>query len=393
MIELAGRVSLVQPSLTLRVSAKAQELRRQGRSIVAFGVGEPDFDTPAHIKAAVQEALAKGCGKYTAVSGTPELRAAVAAEMNRIHGTSYGPENVIVSVGAKHSLFNLFQAVVNPGDEVIIPTPCWVSYPEMISFMGGKSVFLPTEAAKNYQFSQAELRACVTPRSKLLVLNSPCNPTGAVYEESLLRDVIQVMRDTPALWLVMDDIYRSLTYGKAWLSICKLAPDIANRVLLIDGVSKAYAMTGWRIGYLTGPKQLVTAMDMIQGQSTTNPAAASQAAALAALTGPQDCVEEMRVEFDRRRRVMLEKLNQIPGVACVEPHGAFYCFADFRKVMGSRFADDVAFAEWLLDKAGVAIVPGSGFFAPGFMRLSYATSMEQIEEGLSRLAGAVAEIA
>ncbi|HXU72566.1 MAG TPA: pyridoxal phosphate-dependent aminotransferase [Polyangia bacterium] len=391
-MKIASRVTKMQPSLTLAVSAKANKLKAQGVDVVAFGVGEPDFDTPDHIKEAAVAAMKKGCGKYTAVSGTPELRAAAAAELNAAHGTKYAAENIIVSVGAKHSLFNLFMALLDDGDEVIVPSPCWVSYPEIVAMAGGKPVLVDTVPDDGYQLHYESLARAVTPKTRLIVLNSPCNPTGAVYDKNSMEAVARVLRENKDVFAVTDDIYRRLTYGVEWLSLPRLAPDVADRVILVDGVSKSYAMTGWRIGFTAGPTALVKAMDTLQGQSTTNPAAVAQAAALAAITGPQESVTAMHAEFDKRRRAMVEGLRAIPKVKLHEPRGAFYCFPDLGAYVGGKIKDDVALAEYILEKGRVAVVPGTGFFAPGFVRLSYATSMANVTEGVRRIAEALAQL-
>jgi aspartate aminotransferase len=391
-MKIASRVTKMQPSLTLAVSAKANKLKAQGIDVIAFGVGEPDFDTPDHIKEAAVAAMNKGCGKYTAVSGTAELRAAAAAELNAAHGTKHAAENIIVSVGAKHSLFNLFMALLDDGDEVIVPSPCWVSYPEIVAMAGGKPVLVDTVAADGYQLHYEPLARAVTRKTRALVLNSPCNPTGAVYGKESMEAVARLMREHPQLLVVTDDIYRRLVYGVEWISLCRLAPDVADRVLLVDGVSKSYAMTGWRIGFTAGPTALVKAMDTLQGQSTTNAAAVAQAAALAALTGPQDSVRAMHAEFDKRRHAMVDGLRAIPKVVLHEPRGAFYCFPDLSAYVGGKVKDDLALAEWILEKGRVAVVPGSGFFAPGFVRLSYATSMSNVTEGVKRIGEALAQL-
>jgi aspartate aminotransferase len=382
----------MQPSLTLAVSAKANKLKAQGVDVIAFGVGEPDFDTPDHIKEAAIAAMKKGCGKYTAVSGTAELRAAAAAELNAAHGTKHAAENVIVSVGAKHSLFNLFMAILDDGDEVVVPSPCWVSYPEIVAMAGGKPVLVDTVPGDGYQLHYESLSRAVTPKTRVIVLNSPCNPTGAVYDLSSMEAVARVLREHKELYVVTDDIYRRLVYGVEWLSLCRVAPDVADRVLLVDGVSKTYAMTGWRIGFTAGPPALIKAMDTLQGQSTTNPAAVAQAAALAALTGPQESVTTMHAEFDKRRRAMVDGLRAIPKVQLHEPRGAFYCFPDVSAYVGGKVKDDLALCEHILEKGRVAVVPGSGFFAPGFVRLSYATSMANVTEGVKRIAEALAQL-
>jgi aspartate aminotransferase len=384
-MRIAQRVARIAPSLTLAVSAKAAKLKAQGVDVIAFGVGEPDFDTPRYIKDAVVKALDKGVGKYTAVSGTADLRAAAAEELNRAHGTKHVAENIIVSVGAKHSLFNLFMALLDEGDEVVIPSPCWVSYPEIVQMAAGTPVLLHTRAEDDYQFDAAALEKVMTKKTRAIVLNSPCNPTGAVYNDATMAALGRVLAKFPDCYVVTDDIYRRLVYGVPWISVVRANPELAERTILIDGVSKSYAMTGWRIGFCAGPKELVKAMDTLQGQSTTNPSAISQAAALAAITGPQESVAEMHAEFDRRRKKMVELLRAIPGVKISEPRGAFYCFPD----LSHYGKDDVALADRILEKGRVAVVPGAGFFAPGFVRLSYATSMKNVEEGVARIAQAL----
>ncbi len=336
--------------------------------------------------------MKRGVGKYTAVSGTAELRAAAAAELNAAHGTAHAAENIIVSVGAKHSLFNLFMALLDDGDEVIVPSPCWVSYPEIVTMAGGKPVLVDTVPDDGYQLHYESLARAVTPRTRLIVLNSPCNPTGAVYDMNSMEAVARVLRENQELFVVTDDIYRRLVYDVAWLSLCRVAPDVADRVILVDGVSKSYAMTGWRIGFCAGPTALIKAMDTLQGQSTTNPAAVAQAAALAALTGPQESVTAMHGEFDKRRRAMVDGLRAIPKVKLHEPRGAFYCFPDLGAYVGGKMKDDVALAEHILEKGRVAVVPGTGFFAPGFVRLSYATSMANVTEGVRRIGEALAQL-
>ncbi|HZS37996.1 MAG TPA: pyridoxal phosphate-dependent aminotransferase [Polyangia bacterium] len=391
-MKIADRVGRIQPSLTLAVSAKAQKLKASGVDVIAFGVGEPDFDTPAHIKAGAIAALERGVGKYTAVAGTLELRAAAAAELNAAHGTHHTAESVIVSVGAKHSLFNLFMAMLDDGDEVVIPKPCWVSYPELVMMAGGTPVLVDTRPDEEYRLDEAALRRALSPKTRAILINSPSNPTGAVYSAETMLGIARVLRERPDVYVITDDIYRRLVYGREWVSLARVAPELAERVILVDGVSKSYAMTGWRIGFCAGPRELVRAMETLQGQSTTNPAAIAQAAALAALTGPGDSIVAMHAEFDKRRRVMVERLRAIAGVKLVEPHGAFYCFPDFSAFLDGKIKDDVQLAEWILERGRVALVPGSGFLAPGFARLSYATSMKNIEEGLARIAAALGQL-
>src|SRR5262245_53688362 len=398
-VKTASRLDAIKPSITLAVTAKAARLKAQGIDVVSFGAGEPDFDTPEHIKAAAREALGKGAvAKYTDVGGIAPLRAAVAAELGRVHGTDISPDNVLVSCGAKHSLYNLFIAMLDPGDEVIIPAPYWVSYPDMVMMAGGTPVIVPTSPDDDFTMRPDALRAHVTPRTRAIVLNTPSNPTGAVYTAKQIAALAEVVLEHNLL-VISDDIYRSLCYGDArYASIAAVGPELAARTILVDGVSKTYAMTGWRIGYAAGPAPLLKAMIKIQGQSTSNPAHIAQVATLAALTGPQDCVETMRKAFDERRVAMVELLRAIPGVGCREPKGAFYAFPDVSTYVGKRtpegsiLDDDVQLCDWLVEVGKVAVVPGSGFGAPGHVRLSYATSMANIREGVKRLREALATL-
>jgi aspartate aminotransferase len=397
-IRTSSRLGFVKPSVTLAVTAKAAELKAKGVDVVSFGAGEPDFDTPDHIKAAARAALDRGVGKYTHVAGTVELRKAIAAELGKVHGVEYGVDQILVSTGAKHSLYNLFVAMLDEGDEVLIPAPYWVSYPDMVLLAGGKPVVVETSAARGFALEIDRVRAAITPKTRAIILNTPSNPTGATYDRATLEAVakLAVERD---LLVVSDDIYRSLVYGDTkYVSIASLSPEVAARTMVVDGVSKAYAMTGWRIGYAAGPRDLIAAMTKLQGQSTSNPTAISQAATLAALTGPQDCVETMRRAFDERRRAMAGLLRAIPKVSLVEPTGAFYCFPDVSAYVGKttpggqKLADDIALTDWLVEDGKVAVVPGSGFGAPGFVRLSYACSMADIEKGVARLGAALTSL-
>lgn len=392
-IRIASRLSAVKPSITLAVTAKAAELRAQGVDIISFGAGEPDFDTPQHIKDAAMEALqAKGrVSKYTAVGGVPALRAAIAAHLSEVHGMALTPEQILVSSGAKHSLFNIFMAMLDEGDEVIIPAPYWVSYPDMVKIAGGTPVILETSATDEFLLEPEALRDAITPRTRALVLNSPSNPTGMLYDRARLEAIAAIAIEHD-LYIVSDDIYRSLVYGEAFYnSIASLSAKVAERTILVDGVSKTYAMTGWRIGYTAGPLPLIKAMATIQGQSTSNPTHIAQVATLAALTGPQDCVAEMRSAFDERRRVMVSLLRGIPDVTCIEPVGAFYAFPNVSAHVGKKTPEgkvidsDVALCDYLVTSGRIAVVPGSGFGAAGFVRLSYACSMDDIRKGLSRL--------
>jgi aspartate aminotransferase len=400
-LKLASRLDPVKPSITLAVTAKAAKLKAAGVDVISFGAGEPDFDTPAHIKEAVRTALETpggGYGKYTDVGGLPQLRKAIADELGAVHNITLDPEQVLVSTGAKHSLYNLFMALLDPGDEVLIPAPYWVSYPDMVMLAGGKPVILETRAEDDFAVTGEQVRAACTPRTRAIVLNNPSNPTGAVYSRKQIEALGAAVVDKDLL-VVSDDIYRQLVYGDAeYVSIAKLGPETAKRTILVDGASKTYAMTGWRVGYTAGPLPLIKAMAKIQGQSTSNPTHISQIAAVAALTGPQGCVAEMRGAFDQRRIAIVKLLRAIPGVSCREPKGAFYAFPDVSAYVGkttpegTALADDVQLCDWLVESGKVAVVPGSGFGAPGFVRLSYACSMQNIEQGVDRLGKALATL-
>ena len=397
-MRLSGRVQRIQPSITLTVAARARALQLQGRDIISFGVGEPDFDTPAHIQTAAAAAMLQGAGKYTAVAGIAELRAAAAAELSAVHDMKLQAENILVSTGAKHSIYNLLMALLDDGDEVIVPTPCWPSHVELVRMAGGVPVLAEQRSEDGFRLDPERLASLLTPRTRALMLNSPSNPTGAVYDDASLAAIATVIRDRggPDLLIITDDLYRRLVYAPTvWASLCRVAPDLARRTLLIDGVSKTYAMTGWRIGFCAGPRPLLEAMQALQGQVTTNATTIAQHAALAALTGDQAPVEAMRAEFDQRRKVMYGALCRIPGLRCVEPQGAFYCFPDMRAYLrpdGPGPRDDVELCDWLLQHAGIAAIPGTGFFAPGFLRFSYATSLQNIEEGMRRLATGLLQV-
>ena len=398
-LKLASRLDPIKPSITLAVTAKAAKLKASGVDDISFGAGEPDFDTPEHIKQAARGALeGKTVGNYTDVAGILPMRKAIAAELGAVHKTTIDPDQVLVSTGAKHSLFNLFMALLDPGDEVLIPAPYWVSYPDMVMLAGGKPVILPTRPQDNFAVTADQVRAAVTPRTRAIVLNNPSNPTGGVYSAAQIEALAQVVLETNIL-VISDDIYRQLVYGDAtYHSIAAVSPEVAARTVLIDGVSKTYAMTGWRIGYTAGPVALIKAMSKIQGQSTSNPSHISQIATLAALTGPQQCVAEMRKAFDERRLAIVRLLRAIPGVTCVEPQGAFYAFPDVSVYLGKTtpqgtvLADDVQLCDWLVEAGKVAVVPGSGFGAAGFVRLAYACSMQDIEVGVDRLAKALGSL-
>ncbi|MGE0398043.1 MAG: pyridoxal phosphate-dependent aminotransferase, partial [Kofleriaceae bacterium] len=366
-IKIASRLDPIKPSITLAVTAKAAKLKAEGVDIISFGAGEPDFDTPEHIKAAVHEALRKpGSGRYTEVGGTLALRKAIAAELSAVHKTGIEPDQVLVSNGAKHSLYNLFQALIDPGDEVLIPAPYWVSYPDMVMLAGGRPVILETRAEDDFAVTAAQVGAACSPKTRAIVLNNPSNPTGSVYTRAQIEALAKICVEKDLL-IISDDIYRQLVYGDAeYVSIATVHPEAAKRTILVDGVSKTYAMTGWRIGYTAGPLPLIKAMAKIQGQSTSNPTNVAQTATLAALTGPQDCVATMRKAFDERRQEMVKLLRAIPNVACREPKGAFYAFPDLSHYVGKKtpegsiLDDDVQLCDWLVEIGKVAVVPGSG---------------------------------
>lgn len=379
----------------MAMTARAAELRARGVDVIGLSAGEPDFDTPAHIKDAAKQALDAGATRYTAVEGTPRLRAAVAAWLGRAHGLDVSPAEIIVTAGAKQAIHHAFHALLEPGDEVVLPAPCWVSYAEIAKLAGAIPVPVLARAADGFAIDPVAVAAAITPRTRMLVLCSPSNPTGAIIEEPTLRALAD-LAERHDLWLLMDDIYRGLCYGGARaVEPVGFGPEIRRRTLVVDGVSKSYAMTGWRIGFCMARPEVVAAMATLQGQSTTNPAAVSQAAAVAALAGPEDALERMRRAFDERRQRMLAGLRAMAGVTCVEPRGAFYAFPDVSAFVGRRtpagalIADDTALCEYLLEAAHVAVVPGGAFFAPGFVRLSYATSLENIERALPRLAEAL----
>ncbi len=390
-IRLASRLDRVKPSITLAVTQKAAEMRAKGVDIISFGAGEPDFATPEHIRAQAIETLqAGGASKYPAVSGIPPLLDAIATVTAQVHGMTLVPGQILVSAGAKHSLFNLFLALLDPGDEVIIPSPFWVSYPEMVRLAGAEAVLLPPRPDTGFDLDPDALRAAITPSTRAIILNSPSNPTGAVYDQKLLQEIADICVENDIL-IIADDIYRQLVYGDTkYVSIASLGDEVASRTILIDGVSKSYAMTGWRIGWTVGPPEIIKGMTKIQGQSTSGANHLAQIAAVEALLGPQDCVAEMRKSFDARRLRMVELLRAIEGIACEMPNGAFYAFPKIAAFLGKKTPDgtaiesDVELASYLVEN-GVALVPGSGFGCPGFARLSYACSMEDIEKGIARL--------
>ena len=380
-MKLAARVGQVPPSLTLAISAKAKAMKAQGIDVCSFSAGEPDFDTPAHIKAAAQQALDDGKTKYGPAAGEPKLREAIARKLREENGLCYSAENVIVTNGGKHSLFDLMLALIEAGDEVIIPAPYWLSYPEMVKLVGGTPVIVPTDASTNYKITPEQLRSSITPQTKLFVLNSPSNPTGMVYTPGEVKALAEVVVEQDIL-VVSDEIYEKILYdGAEHLSIGAVGAEIFERTIISSGFAKAFSMTGWRLGYLAGSVELIKAMTTIQGHSTSNVCTFAQYGAIAALEGSQDCVEEMRLAFAQRREVMFERLNAIPGLNGPKPDGAFYLFPNISKT-GLK---SLEFCDALLESQQVAVIPGIAFGADDCIRLSYATDMTSIEKGMDRL--------
>jgi len=397
-LELAQRVWAIKPSPTLSVTALAAQLKAQGKDIIGLAAGEPDFDTPQPIKAAAIRAINEGFTKYTPVGGTASLKQAVVNKLKRENGLDYTPKQVLVSCGGKQSFFNLAQAIIDPGDEAVIPAPYWVSYPDIILLAGGKPVFAFAGIEQQFKITPQQLAAAITPKTKLVVLNSPSNPSGAVYTREELAALGEVLRAHPKLLIATDDIYEHILFDDApFVNILSVCPDLTERTMVLNGVSKAYSMTGWRIGYAAGPETVIRAMEKIQSQSTSNPASISQAAAEAALNGDQSCIQPMRRAFAERHAFVVAALNQVPGIRCVPSGGAFYAFPDARRAVENvkarglipKEAGDVAFSEYLLAHAGVAIVPGSAFGAEGYFRLSFATSMENLDNALTRIGKAL----
>ena len=393
MPHISSRLSRIRPSPTLAVTQKAQELRSRGVDVISFSAGEPDFSTPRHIVDAAKRALDEGMTRYTPVAGIPALREAVARQSSSARSAPCSAENVIVTVGAKHALYELFQAILEPEDVVIVPAPYWVSYPDQVHLARGVPRVVETRAEDGFALRAESLREASCERTRAVVLNSPCNPSGACYSPEAMRSIVRAALNLH-LWIVADEIYRDLIYdGVAHVSPLSIASELgdSDKVFVVDGVSKTFAMTGWRIGWGIGHPDVIKAMSKIQGQSTSNPTAMAQAAAVTAIGEPMDFLEEWRAEYVRRRSAVVEGLERMPGVHCLEPQGAFYALPDVSEPMEKLDpqAGDVDFAGWLLDEARVATVPGSAFGAPGHIRLSYATSMEAIREGLARMEKAI----
>ncbi|MBD3652411.1 pyridoxal phosphate-dependent aminotransferase [Kangiella sp.] len=386
-IQLSERVKLVKPSPTLAVAAKAKELKAQGRPVVGLGTGEPDFDTPEHIKQAAIEAIRGGATKYTPVDGTPELKQAVIDKFKRDNNLDYQANQILVSCGGKQSFYNLCQALINDGDEVIIPAPYWVSYPDMAILAGGKPVIIETTIEQHLKITPEQLRNAITDKTKLFVINSPSNPTGVAYSKEELKALADVLLEYPNVVVATDDMYEHILWTEQpFVNILNVCPELYDRTVVLNGVSKAYAMTGWRIGYAGGPADLIGAMKKIQSQSTSNPAAPSQAAATAALAGDQSCIKPMLEAFKKRHDYLVHALNSIEGVTCLPSDGTFYAFPNMQGLIDKHGCEsDLDFAELLIEKVDLALVPGSAFGAPGHLRLSYAASMETLEEAIARL--------
>jgi aspartate aminotransferase len=389
---LSERVARIKPSPTMAVTAKAAELKRAGRDVIGLGAGEPDFDTPEHIKAAAVEAIRAGRTKYTAVEGILELRQAICEKFRRDNEIEYQPDQVLVSCGAKQSIYNLCTALLGSGDEAIIPAPYWVSYPDIVMLADASPVIVSAGAGQHFKITPEQLEAAITPRTRLLFINSPSNPTGVAYTRAEFEGLAEVLRRHPQVITATDDIYEHIYWGQEpFCSLLTAAPDLHERVVTINGVSKVYAMTGWRIGYAAGPRKLIGAMNMIQGQSTSNPASIAQYASLAALTGDQSCVTEMTAAFKSRHDWIQPALNALPGIGSLPADGAFYAFPDVSGAIAALDSvdDDTGFAEHLLENAGVAVVPGTAFGAPGHVRMSFACSLETLQEAVARIATAL----
>jgi aspartate aminotransferase len=386
-LSVSRRVQRVKPSPTLAVTARAARLKAEGKDVIGLGAGEPDFDTPAHVAQAGVDAIRNGFTRYTNVDGVNELKDAIIAKFERDNGIRYERPQILVSSGAKQTIYNLCMAVLDPGDEAIIPAPYWVSYPDMVMLADGLPVMPFAGANQGYKITPRQLAAAITPKTRLVLLNSPCNPTGAAYTKAELRALAEVLIQHPRIIVGTDDMYEKIYWApEPFSSLLTVAPELYGRTVTINGCSKAYAMTGWRLGYCGGPKEIITAMGTIQGQSTSNASSISQKAAIAALSGDQECVAKMNEAFKARHDFIVAGLNALPGVSCVPGAGTFYAFADVSKAMAAHGCrDDNEFAELLLSEGGVAVVPGSGFGAPGHMRLSFACSMQTLEKALERM--------
>lgn len=392
-LELSQRVQTIKESPTLAVTARAAKLKAEGRDIIGLGAGEPDFDTPQHIKDAAKQAIDRGFTKYTPVTGIPGLKKAIVAKFKNENGFDYNEKEVIVGVGGKQCIFNLALAVLNPGDEVIIPAPYWVSYADIALVAEATPVIVECGIEQAFKITPQQLEAAITPRTKLFMINSPSNPTGSVYTLAELQALGEVLKRHPHILVATDDMYEHVNLsGEKFHNILNAAPELKNRCIVLNGVSKAYSMTGWRIGYAAGPEHIIKAMGILQSQSTSNPTSISQVAAQAALEGPQDCIEPMLQAFRERHEYVVDRFNRMPGLQCLKAGGAFYAFPDARQAIAALHkagklpaATDMALSEYLLEKVGVAVVPGSAFGAEGYFRISFATSMDNLRNALDRI--------
>lgn len=397
-MELSHRIQAIKESPTLAATAHAAKLKAEGHDIIGLGAGEPDFDTPQHIKDAAKAAIDQGFTKYTPVSGIPGLKQAVVNKFRRENGLDYDTKEVIVGVGGKQCIFNLALAVLNPGDEVIIPAPYWVSYADISLVAEAKPVVVECGIEQEFKLAPAQLEAAITPRTRLFIINSPSNPTGAVYSLEELAALGNVLKKHPHVLVATDDMYEHVNLtGLPFVNILNATPELKNRTVVLNGVSKAYSMTGWRIGYAAGPANIIKAMEILQSQSTSNPTSISQVAAQAALEGPQDCIVPMVKAFRERHAFVVKRFNEISGLKCLEAGGAFYAFPDARVAIARLHAagklaepTDLALSDYLLETVGVAVVPGSAFGAEGYFRISFATSMENLNNALDRIARALA---
>ncbi|QCI66753.1 pyridoxal phosphate-dependent aminotransferase [Phreatobacter stygius] len=396
----ARRIGAIGVSEILKIGAVAARLKREGRPVIVLGAGEPDFDTPDHIKAAAEKAIRAGQTKYTTLDGTAELKAAISGKFLRENGLAYAADEITVGAGAKQVIHNAFMATLNPGDEVILAAPYWTSYADMVQIAEGVPVNVVCREENGFRLDAADLERAITPRTRWLLLNSPSNPTGSAYSQAQLQPILEVLKRHPHVWLIADDIYEHLIYdGLPFVTAAQIEPGLKNRTLTVNGVSKAYAMTGWRVGYAGGPKELIGAMAVVQSQSTTNPSSVSQAAAVEALTGPQDLLAERCAAFQRRRDLVVDALNAIDGVTCRRPEGAFYTFASCAGLIGRRTPEgtlidsDSAFCRYLLEQHDVAVVPGSCFGLAPYFRISYAASEASLEEATGRIAKACEKLA
>lgn len=390
---LSQRVLSIKESPTLAVTAKAARLKAEGKDIIGLGAGEPDFDTPQHIKDAAKKAIDSGFTKYTPVAGIPGLKKAIVAKFKRDNQLDYNEKQVIVGVGGKQCIFNLALAVLNPGDEIVVPAPYWVSYADIGMVAGAKPVIIECGIEQDFKLKPEQLQAAITAKTKLFMINSPSNPTGSVYTLDELKALGEVLKQHPHVLVATDDMYEHVNLtGQPFYNILNATPELKDRCIVLNGVSKAYSMTGWRIGYAAGPEAIIKAMEILQSQSTSNPTSISQVAAQAALEGPQECIQPMVKAFIERHAFVVDRFNQMPGLNCIKAGGAFYAFPDARAAIENLFkkgkipaATDLAFADYLLDEFGVAVVPGSAFGAEGYFRISFATSMENLKNALDRI--------